>query len=54
MSLPIETLSFTVRVQRVVASRTSAVQVVRLHVGVVQVAKNAVQAVKNISFEVQI
>ena len=54
MSLPIETLSFTVQVQRVVVSRTSAVQAVRLHVGVVRVAKNAVQSVKQISFEVQI
>ena len=54
MSLPIETLSFTVQIQRVVASRVSVVQAVRLHVGVVRVAKNAVQAVKKRSFGVQI
>ena len=54
MSLPIETLSFTVQIQRAHASRVLTVQAVRLHVGVVRVAKNAVQSVKQISFEVQI
>ena len=54
MSLPIETVSFTVQIQRTHASRILVVQVVRLHTGVVRVAKNAVQAVKQISFEVQI
>ena len=54
MSLPIETLSFTVQIQRVHASRTSVVQAVPLHVGVVRVAKNAIQAVKQIAYEVQI
>ena len=54
MALPIETLSFAVQIQRVVASRTIVVQAVPLHVGVVRVAKNAVQAVKKRSFGVQI
>ena len=54
MSLPIETLSFTVQIQRVVAERVFTVQAVRLHVGMVRVAKNAVQSVRHISFEVQI
>ena len=54
MSLPIETLFFAVQIRRVAASRTSVVQAVRLHVGVVRVAKNAIQRVKQISFGVQI
>ena len=54
MSLPIETLSFTVQIRHVAASRMIAVQVVRLHAGVVRVAKNAIQSVKQISFGVQI
>ena len=54
MSLPIETLSFKVQIQRTHASRILVVQAVRLHVGVVRVAKNAIQSVRQISFGVQI